>query len=96
MTILGNQAERAGDFMPVLGTQESAFDVIIGKVAHDVDRILDLQRHGLSLQTAQVLSRTLAATKPQYVMRSTLVSEEGRARFEAVTAKLWERTVAAA
>ncbi|CAK0898926.1 unnamed protein product, partial [Prorocentrum cordatum] len=96
MTILGNQAERTGDSMPVLGTQESEFDVIIGKVARDVDRILDLQRHGLSLQTAQVLSRTLAATKPQYVMRSTLVSEEGRARFEAVTAKVWERTVAAA
>eukprot|EP00969_Alexandrium_andersonii_P182563 8066490-Alexandrium_andersonii.AAC.1 len=96
MTILGNHAERTGDVMPILGRQAAAFEAVMRKVEHDVDRILELSRHGLSLQTAQVLIRTLAATKPQHVMRSALIPVEQRQRFDAITEKVWERTVAVA
>eukprot|EP00969_Alexandrium_andersonii_P336299 14865077-Alexandrium_andersonii.AAC.1 len=53
MTILGNHAEQTGDVMPTLGRQAAAFEAVMGRVEHDVGRILELSRHSLSFQTAQ-------------------------------------------
>ena len=97
MTILGNQADRMDMHMPRLSrspaAQSVAFTELTGKVEMQVDRLIDLTHHGLSLQTAQSLARLIAATKPQYIMRSTLIPVEQRRAFDDVTAKIWLQRV---
>lgn len=93
MTILGNQADRADVHPPRLeakGSEESsAFRELIVKVEWKADKIVELRQHGVSLQTAQALSRLIAATRPQYIMRSTLIPMDQRKMFDRVTIKIW-------
>ena len=78
--------------MPQLGrdpNRSAAFEELTKKVEAQVDRLIELTRHGLSMQTAQALTRLIAATKPQYIMRSTLIPVGQRQAFDDVTAKIW-------
>ena len=97
LTILGNQAERTDMHPPRLESnhteRSTAFADLIVKVEKQVDRIIDLTQYGLSLQTAQALARLIAATKPQYIMRSTLIPMSQRQAFDEVTVKIWTQKV---
>ena len=77
LTILGNQAERTDMHPPRLEAtdkeESAAFEEMLETVERQVDRIIHLCEHVLTIQTAQSLTRLIAATKPQYIMRSTLI-----------------------
>ena len=55
-----------------------------------MEQLVAHHRRGLSFQSTQALARLLAATKPQHLLRSTLISKELRDRFDAVTVRVWE------
>ncbi|MCP4451464.1 MAG: hypothetical protein GY809_08385 [Planctomycetes bacterium] len=76
--------------LEAIGTEESAaFQEMLETVERQVDRIIHICEHGLSRQTAQSLTRLIAATKPQYIMRSTLIPISQRKKFDDATIKIW-------
>ena len=92
ITILGNQAERIDAHLSTIDgdntNHSNACTTMAAKVEEDVNRLIDLTRHGLTWQTAQTLARQ-ATTKPQYIMRSILIPRSQREEDHKVTTKIW-------
>ncbi len=93
MVVLGNYAERTDVQTPILGTREGAFRAVLERLKGDVTKVATAATHGLSLQTMQALVRLMAATRPQHVMRSTLVPVALRREYDATTERLWETRI---
>ena len=97
MTILGNQAERTDMHPPRLGdgstATSAAFKELTDRVNQQIDVLIELTHHGLTFHTAQAITRLIAVTKPQHLMRSALIPVEQRKAFDEVTMNIWTQRI---